>query len=183
MHHPPQGGSRGKTINRKRPRTQASKSTNAQATVNDPEEEPTANSATGESWNSSTANSDVDAMDLDEPTPPRTSAAGSGQQTNGNAVSQNQVDGTKTTPRQAPTLPPRANGHLQPEARAPPLNLGDLENVYPFAPSNEGLGNMNDMTTTLPFESRASPTKPSIDTPASRHRVPHPPKFPIHLLT
>jgi hypothetical protein len=178
MHHPPQGGSRSKMVNRKRPRTQASKPTIAQATVNDPEEEPTANSATGETWNSSMANSDVDAMDLDEPTPPRTSTAASGQQINGNAVSQNQVGGTKTTPRQAPTLPPRANGHMQPEARAPPLNLGDLKNVYPFTPSNEGLGNMNDMTTTLPFESRASPTKPSIDTPASRHGLPHPPIFP-----
>lgn len=179
MQDPAQGRSRSKTAARKRLRTQAPKAANAQATVSDAEEEPTANSATGERLDSSKANRDVDAMDLDEPTPPRASATASEQQTNGNAMSPKQTNSTNTTTRQAPKLPLRADGYLQPEADALHLNLGDLKNVFPFAPSNEGLGNMNDMTTTLPFESCASPTKPSADTPALRHGLPHPPKFPF----
>ncbi|KAL2050595.1 hypothetical protein ABVK25_009103 [Lepraria finkii] len=179
MQDPAQGRSRSKTTARKRLRTQAPKAANAQATVSDAEEEPTANSATGERLDSSKANRDVDAMDLDEPTPPRASATASEQQTNGNAMSPKQTNSTNTTPRQAPKLPLRANGYLQPEADALHLNLGDLKNVFPLAPSNEGLGNMNDMATTLPFESCASPTKPSADTPALRHGLPHPPKFPF----
>ena len=176
MQQPPQGRSCSKPSMRKRPRTQASKATNAQPTVNDAEEEPTATSATGDS---SKTNNDVDAMDLDEPTPPRATATAGEEQANGPAMSPKQPNGTITTPRQAPTLPPRANVHKQSEADPPHLNLGDLKNVYPFGPSNEGLGNMNDMATNLPFESRASPTKPSANIPALRQGLPRPPKFPF----
>lgn len=36
------------------------------------------------------------------------------------------------------------------------MNLGDLKDVAPFAPSNEGLKNLADLSATLPFESRPS---------------------------
>jgi hypothetical protein len=41
------------------------------------------------------------------------------------------------------------------------VNLSDLSNVAPFKPSDTGLGDLKDFSTTLPFESKASPARPS----------------------
>lgn len=156
---------------RKRTRPRGPKLATAQPSVNDMDDEPTASSAAGESLESSKANSDVDAMDIDEPTPPKINEP----EKNGTVPVPN---GVAHKPRRAPTLPPRMNGYGQPEASTAQLHLGDLKNVYPFAPSNEGLGNMNDMATNLPFESRASPTKPATDGPQQRLDLPQLPICP-----
>lgn len=175
MDNPPPGRTASRTSNRKRVRTWP-KPPSAQPSVNDTQDEPTAGSTTGESVESSNANSDIDPMDLDEPTPP--SGKTGERKANTSASSSAQVNGTASTPRQGPALPPRENGQKQPEASTGKFNLGAWQNQYPFAPSNEGLANMNDMTTTLPFESRASPTKPIPDAPAPRHGLPMPPRCP-----
>ena len=178
MQDPPPGRPRSRTT-RKRPRANGVKPTHSQATVNGTEENPTAASTTGESLDNSKDNSDVDPMDLDEPTPPISSARTSDYQANGAASSPKQATYTGSEPRHGPSLPPRATGHRQPEADAGPFNLGDFKSTFPFAPSNEGLGNMSDMATNLPFESRASPTKPAANASVSRNGLPNPPLFPL----
>lgn len=55
-----------------------------------------------------------------------------------------------------PPIPPKLSldGHaVKQEAQ---MNLGDLKDVAPFAPSKEGLKNLADLSATLPFESRPS---------------------------
>ena len=178
MQNPPPGRPRSRTT-RKRPRTHGVKPTNSQATVNGTEENPTAASTTGESLDNSKDNSDVDPMDLDEPTPPVSSAQFSNHQTNGAIGSPKKATHTERAPRQGPALPPRPKDHRQQEADAGPFNLGDFKSTFPFAPSNEGLGNMSDMATNLPFESRASATNPAANTSVSRDGLPNPPIFPL----
>jgi len=156
---------------RKRTRPRAPKLATAQPSVEDLDDEPTASSAAGESLESSKANSDADAMDIDEPTPPKTHEP----EKSGSTCLPN---GVAHKPRRAPTLPPRMNAYGQPEAGAAQFNLGDLKNVFPFAPSNEGLGDMTDMATNLPFESRPSPTKPATTGPPQRLDLPQPPICP-----
>ena len=178
MQNPPPGRPRSRTT-RKRPRTHGVKPTNPQATVNGVEENPTPASTTGESLDNSKDNSDVDPMDLDEPTPPVSSAHTSSHPANDATGSPNQATHTESEPRQGPPLPPRATDHMQQEADAGAFNLGDFKSTFPFVPSNEGLGNMSDMATNLPFESRASPTKPATNTSVSRNGLPNPPIFPL----
>ena len=181
MPQSPQGRSPTRTSTRKRPRTRAPRASNIQPSVGDAEDDPTASSATGESLESSKASSDVDAMDIDEPTPP--SAKPGAQKTNG--VPSIQPDISDNTPRQGPMLPPRSpavpprmNDHGQPEKKASHLNLEDLKNVYPFAPSNEGLGNMSEIGSTLPQPSHASYTKLSTESSLQRMKFPNPPLCP-----
>ena len=178
MQNPPPGRPRSRTT-RKRPRTHGIKPANSQAAVNGTGENHTAAGTTGESLDDSKDNSDVDPMDLDEPTPPVSYARTSDHQTNGAASSPKQATHTGSEPHQGPSLPPRATGHRQPEADAGPFNLGDFKSTFPFAPSNEGLGNMSDMATNLPFESRASPTKPAVNMSMSRNGLPNPPIYPL----
>lgn len=182
-----QGRSPSRTNTRKRPRTRPPRASNTQASVGDVEDDPTASSATGESLQSSKASSDVDAMDVDEPTPP--SAKTGPQHTNGGYVPSAQPDVAHSTPRQVPVLPPRSpavqsrtNEHGQPEKKASHLNLGDLRNIYPFAPSNEGLGNMSEMGTTLPHSSHASPTRYSEESSLQPMKFPNPPLCPSNPL-
>jgi len=167
-----QPGSPIKQNNRKRTRARARKLSTAQPTVNDADDEPSASSATSESFQSSKINSDVDPMDIDEPTPPKNA---NDKPVNGAPISSAQLNGTMHHPRRVPTLPPRKDGQGQAPSNAPHLNLGDLNNVYPFATSNEGLANMNDIATNLPFESRASETKPVADESLHRADLPKPP--------
>lgn len=184
----PQGRSPSRTSTWKRPRTRPLKTTVHQASVGDAENDATASSATGESLESSKANSDVDAMDIDEPTPP--SAKTGPQHTNAGYVRAAQPEVAHGTPRQGPTLPPRSpavaprmDGHGQPEKKASHLNLEDLKTTYPFAPSNEGLGNMNEMGTTLPQPSHASALKQPIETSPRKVKFPNPPLCPSHPLS
>ena len=178
----PQGRSPSRTSTRKRPRTRPPRASNHQASAGDAEDDPTASSATGESLESSKASSDADAMDVDEPTPP--SAKTGPPHLNGGYGPSAQPDVSNTTPRQGPILPPRSpavpprtNGYGQPERKTSHLNLEDLKNIYPFAPSNEGLGNMSEMGTTLPQPSHASPTKQFAES-SQRMKFPNPPLCP-----
>lgn len=183
----PPGRSPSRTTTRKRPRTRPPRASNKQASVGDVEDDPTTSSTTGESVEGSKASSDADAMDVDEPTPP--SAKAGPPRRNGEYVSSAQHDLSNNTPRQGPMLPPRSpavpprkNVQGQPEKKTSHLNLGDLKNTYPFAPSNEGLGNMNEMGTALPQSSRASPTKHSTESSLQRMKFPNPPLCPSHPL-
>lgn len=164
-----------RTATRKRPRTRPSRPVGVQPSVVDIEDESTGNGATGESLNSSKASSDDDAMDIDDPvlTPP--SANANAPHANGHTIPANGAD---NAPRQAPPLPPRMNGHSQPQKPGSHLNLGNLKHVFPFAPSNEGLNNMNEMGTTLPAPAEASPPKCSDNTLGHRLRFPNPPLCP-----
>lgn len=182
---PQHGRSPTRTSTRKRPRTRPPRASNIQPSVGDAEDDPTASSATGESLESSKTSSDVDAMDIDEPTPPSTKPGP--QKTNG--VPSIQPDVSNTTPRQGPMLPPRSpavpprtNDHGQPEKKASNLNLGDLNNIYPLAPSNEGLGNMGEMNSTLPQPSHASYAKSSTESSLQKMKFPNPPLCPSNPL-
>jgi hypothetical protein len=65
------------------------------------------------------------------------------------------------TARRGQTLGTDTPG-LQPSQKAvADVNLDDLSNVAPFKPSDTGLGDLRDLNTTLPFESKASPARPS----------------------
>ena len=186
----PQGRSPSRTSTRRRPRTRPPRASTYQASVGDAEDDPTASSANGESLESSKASSDADAdaMDVDDPTPP--SAKPGPQHTNDGHGSSTRPEFSSTTPQQAPVLPPRSpavqartNDHGQPDKKTSHLNLGDLKNIYPFAPSNEGLGNMGEMGTNLPQLSRASPTKYSTESSLERMKFPPPPLCPSHPLS
>ena len=184
----PQGRSSSRMSTRNRPRIRLPRAANHQASVGDAEDDPTANSATEESVESSKASSDADAMDVDEPTPPPVKS--DPQHTNSEHTPSARPDASNTTPRQAPVPPPRSpavkprtNDHGQPEKKVSHLNLGDLKNIYPFAPSNEGLGNMGEMGTTLPQPSHASQSKYSTESSLQRMKFPNPPPCPSNPLS
>ena len=183
----PQARSPSRTSTRKRPKTRPARASNFQPSVDDAEDDPTVSSATGESLESSKASSDVDAMDLDNPTPPPADTGPS--QTNGGYVPSARPDASNTTPRQAPVLPPRSpvvpqtTDHGQPEKKTSHFNLGDMRDIYPFGPSNEGLGNMSEMGTTLPQPSQASPTRVSTESSLQRIKFPNPPRCPSNPLS
>ena len=59
------------------------------------------------------------------------------------------------------------------------LNMKDLQSTAPFTPSNNsGLGNLNDLGTTLPFDSQASSTLPPEGVNIHKLQLPHPPRPP-----
>lgn len=176
--HQHDGRSPSRTTTRKRPRAPRTPSmtftkrpatsdpSNRQPTVSDAGEETTTSSAAGENMSSSKASSDGSAdgsaMDIDPVlTPP--SANDIKPQMKAEAESSKQADGFSTTPRQAPTLPPRPNGNLQHDSGTARLGLNDLKNAPPFGLRTEGLQGINSLRDTLPFESRASPTGPDRD--------------------
>lgn len=117
---------------------------------------------------SSKTSGDESAMDIDPAmTPPSAGHPLASGATPGSAQSGH----AETTPRPpAPPVPPRPEDVN--------LNLGDLKKVTPLGPSEEGLGNLNELHTTLPFESR--PSNPSTTRPAPQAlALPNPPKAPV----
>lgn len=62
-----------------------------------------------------------------------------------------------------------------------PLNLDELQNIAPFTSTNhDGLGDLQDLSTTLPFPSQASNgIKASNDSVEKPFRLPHPPQAPV----
>ncbi|MCJ1244858.1 hypothetical protein MMC30_002059 [Trapelia coarctata] len=74
-------------------------------------------------------------------------------------------------------VPPRQSGVNREADGGGPLNLDDLKKTAPFAPSNSGLKDLNELKTTLPFPSAASiiPLQPSAP---QQLILPHPPKPP-----
>ncbi|KAL8681051.1 MAG: hypothetical protein Q9186_002824 [Xanthomendoza sp. 1 TL-2023] len=88
------------------------------------------------------------------------------------------ADSRSTTPR--PPIPPRAN--VPPRKPTPQdhahLGLDDLRKVAPFAPNEEGIKDLNDLSTALPFESKASAQPPKVASP-QQLALPQPPKAPV----
>lgn len=76
------------------------------------------------------------------------------------------------------------NNASRPDSKTASVNLGDLGQVHPIKPSSAGLGDFDDLSSTLPFESRAAPSVNLEGLSASLSRVkdlnlPRPPKAPI----
>lgn len=121
---------------------------------------------------SSRTSGDESAMDVDPVlTPP--SGPSSGER-----KSSAQTDQTSRSDRLrsgGPPVPPRVNG--QPVNDAEHIYVSDLKNVAPFVPSAEGLKDLNDLKTTLPFESQPS-KKPPTDLEPQLLELPNPPKAP-----
>lgn len=169
---PPPSGSPARGLSRKRPkaprklpraaykRQSVSKPVGVPASV-DVEEDPEMASVP-ESLSSKTSGSES-AMDIDSTlTPPSTG------QKHGETKSSLRPGLSESTPR--PPVPPRAkNGHPASEQDSH-MNLGELKHVAPFAPNHEGLSNLNDLKSALPFESGSS-----------KHALEHPPRPPLDL--
>ncbi|KAL9576961.1 MAG: hypothetical protein Q9212_006685, partial [Teloschistes hypoglaucus] len=65
------------------------------------------------------------------------------------------TDAKEATPR--PPMPPRPTAPRQahPPQQDAHLNLETFKKVAPFAPNQEGIADLNDLNTALPFESKA----------------------------
>lgn len=114
------------------------------------------------------------AMEIDQNlTPPVVGQS----QTNGPGQSPAQSDQAQTTPRPpaAPPISPRPNASES--AGDSCLNLNDLKKVEPLGPSQDGLKNLNELNTTLPFDSRPSNHVGVQSTPRALV-LPNPPKAP-----
>ncbi|KAL4785864.1 hypothetical protein BJX76DRAFT_149677 [Aspergillus varians] len=115
---------------------------------------------------------DVDgAMDLDDETPAKaTGPATAAQRPNGGRE--------KTGP--SPSKPGQFSKSGPKETAANPLNLNTLSGVFPFTTTNSGgLDDLKDISSTLPFESRAkAPKTPLGDTYPRKLSCPNPPKRP-----
>lgn len=189
----PHGRSSSRTQSRKRagtPRTLSLnnmkrpgplRSTEYQATFDARDDPPagTTNSteSTGTSAATSRTSSDGSAMDIDPVnTPP--SAGFYNPQAPKDPTAPGHKGDLPATPRQGPSLPPRPPGHSHATAEFRDLGLEDLANVAPFAPGNEGLEEVGDLRTSLPFQSRASPTRPTTENGPQRPGPPKPPKAP-----
>lgn len=100
---------------------------------------------------SSKTSGDDSAMDIDSlPTPPSAEKPSAGHE---------QRPTTQETPKTAPRppVPPRPN--TQPHGSSvekPHLSMRDFKNVAPFASSQEGIRDLNDLANALPFESQPS---------------------------
>lgn len=179
---PPPSGSPARGLSRKRPkaprkfpkatykRQSVQKPASVSAAVDDAEEEPEVASV-AESLSSKTSGGE-NAMDIDPAlTPPSTGQS----QVYGKTKPPSQSGLSESTPR--PPVPPRAKNDPPTSERDPHMNLGEIKNVAPFAPSHEGLSDLNDLTSTLPFESRSS--KNAVEHPPHQPLVlPNPPKAP-----
>ncbi|MCJ1461747.1 hypothetical protein MMC07_000346 [Pseudocyphellaria aurata] len=121
---------------------------------------------------SSKTSGGVSPMDIDPAlTPPSTGRS----QEHGETKSPSQPNPSEKTPR--PPVPPRAKKIPPASEQDPHLNLGELKHVAPFAPSNDGLANLNGLASTLPFESR--PSKQAVEhSPPQPLALPNPPKGP-----
>ncbi len=177
---PPPGSpirtSRKRPIAAKRPsktankRSAAPKAASISATLDDSGDENEAASTT--TLSSKESNGGGSAMDID---PALTPPSAELPKTNGANIPPQAVQTDSTVCNPGPTLPPRSNGNTHAEPDTSNLNLGDLSNVAPFAPSQSGLGDLNDLSTTLPFESRPSLNPFNIHTPQPLI-LPSPPK-------
>ena len=89
---------------------------------------------------------------------------------------------TETTPKQpsqrAPgsSVPPSDTSARIYQQEPSNLNLGNLKKVSPFVPGNEGLKDLGDLSTTLPFESRPAASTSCLA--PQRLALPNPPKGP-----
>ncbi|KAI9677313.1 MAG: hypothetical protein M1829_002656 [Trizodia sp. TS-e1964] len=89
----------------------------------------------------------------------------------------------------APPVPPRGNQTAPSppvQLATPPeidantnINLDDLQRVEPLAPSQNGLKNLGELSTSLPFESRAASHAPGEEFQPQRLALPKVPRAPI----
>lgn len=192
---PPPPGSPGRPAPSKRPRTPrmpskskkrttVPKPVSVSATVDDSGEEPGINGTESnvESVSSyvSASSAEGSAMDIDPAlTPPNQQ----GQRSyNAPTDGRTQSSGSENTPRpHAPLEPPGLNGQTPSENagnnEATKLDFTNLRNVAPLAPGNEGLQDLGDLSSALPFESRSANTAAKIPRP-KRLDLPNPPKAP-----
>lgn len=125
---------------------------------------------------SSRISGDESPMDID---PALTPPSAPQSQMNGGSSSPSFPAPSEATPRPTgPVIPPRPKSSHVPD---PHLNLEGLKNVAPLAPSAEGLRNLEDLNTTLPFESRPSnqPAHEISSPPPQPLILPNPPKAPL----
>lgn len=148
------------------------------ATVEDENEEGPDTSSVAESV-SSKASGNESPMDID---PALTPPSATQSQVNGESSSPSgpAPTGTEATPRPAaPAVPPRPKStHVE----GSHLNLAGLKEVAPLAPTQEGLRNLTELHTALPFESRPSNQSVHFETvssPPPPVALPHPPKAPF----
>lgn len=158
------------------------------ATVEDENEEGPDTSSVAESVSSKVSGNESP-MDID---PAMTPPSATQSQVNGESGSTSGPAPTETeaTPRPAapaapatPAVPPRPKStHVE----SPHLNLAGLKEVAPLAPTREGLRNLTELHTALPFESRPSnqpvhlePSEPSSHPQPPPVALPHPPKAPF----
>lgn len=128
--------------------------------------------ASVESLSSRTSDNES-AMDIDPMlTPP---SGQSGGEHRPSAQSDRTVTDTGHRPG-PPAVPLRSDDQASNEPQD--LALGDLKNVAPFAPNAEGLADLKDLNTALPFESKPSLKLPS-DPPHKPLEIPAPPKPPL----
>jgi curved DNA-binding protein CbpA len=129
-------------------------------------------------------NGDLDPMDIDD-TPPveEPKSMPPGPTLPPRSTPQNMNTGTGTVPTGSASAPPSAT---TPKPPGPGLNgLSGLATVEPFLPSsNGGLGVLDDLKDTLPFESQPSnahPTKPNTAQKLKFPQIPAAPKPPAKL--
>ena len=121
---------------------------------------------------SSRTSGDESAMDIDPVlTPPSGPSSGEHRSS---AQSDRTTKGGQP-PSSGPSVPPRANGEAAADAGS--IYVSDLKKVAPFAPSAEGLKDLNDLTATLPFQSQSS-TRSTVLRPQLL-KLPDPPKAPM----
>ncbi len=169
--------------NFKRPITPRSRNSNKRPTMQHPQrtnvDEPDEagagnNPADNAESSSSHTSADGSAMDIDtSSTPPVTVPPVSA---NPNGVDPNDVTPKKSQHVPPSSIPPSSNGTRSDPQDASDLNLGGLKNVAPFAPTKEGLKDLDDLSQTLPFESRPAPRRQSLA--PQRLALPNPPKGP-----
>jgi hypothetical protein len=104
------------------------------------------------------ANEDVDPMDIDDSFPSGVASTPSEATETANPLHPSTETNANPPAAQTPVLKP---SHIP----ATTVNLDDLSNVSPLKPSDTGLGDLNDLHTTLPFDSKPSPARPSLHTP------------------
>ena len=90
---------------------------------------------------------------------------------------------TKTPPAGPTTAIPAQKSPRNSDSRQPDpdthLNMKDLRNIAPFAPTNSnGIRDLNDLSTPLPFTSKAASTLPSEGLHVHKLTLPQPPKPP-----
>ncbi|KAI4171586.1 MAG: hypothetical protein LQ343_004178 [Gyalolechia ehrenbergii] len=124
---------------------------------------------------SSRSSGNGSAMDLDNSTSP---PSGGSKTSGGLPKPSHMTDLNSATPR--PPIPPRPAGHSRPHPppEDDPIDLGNLKSVEPFAPNQQGIKDLNDLTTALPFESKASARPPQAPSP-QKLELPNPPKAPL----
>ena len=151
--------------------------------------ESTSARAMAEESPASNVNDEGSAMDIDPITPsnerqedstPATSNGMSGTDLN-DTTRTGKVEPGMKPPTSNRTSPPPGESHVETNGVPPSskLNLDNLKKVEPFIQSTgQGLKDMQDLSSTLPFESRASITDPLTPLAPRQLQLPKPPKCP-----